>query len=763
MRLLKKASINDIISNKITTHYKEIELFTTWEDIKTYIEDDKLNLLINELNKNKAIISAIHCPKSFNKTSSDIHSNYSTNYLSICEVIKDKASLDGFKEIIEFSEKIYRRQWNICETNESVNDVDDENINSSQANHDKIILIIHSGCENGCQDNYKNIMNDCNIPQQNDLQKNFFENEYVEFAIENITPYIDENNKLVPKGKNCGWSNEQKWNAFTIAKKLKVGVCLDICHIFASKYIMSGNTNIQSSINDYLQYIKKNKFESLISIFHLSNYDKNGLHGVQFEDNNEDNALIEQIRAFCYEIAPNALITLEVADGQDYKKGCRNFNKLMLKLSEQHTSGILQDLMDDDLKKFFEDLYYVYALDGNNIFDLRERALCIKKYVLSNTYIDLEKKQINIPFNFTWNSEKFDTAIFRIQAYIYYTRFCNLAMFLAKNYYNDKSIIDEKNKQKDFTLALKYFMFNDDVKQIEYTGIGFRFNVNWLPRKDTIFRFYDGIDKVNTDWLKNVSSQEIIEKIINEIRLHVGGGNGYWKMYSCGRNFGTCLFKYCQPISNNNNWTVRVYENIPINFIEYKNQKYSIPAFMQEVGMTKKVLINISDFCFDMSEFSEGRGDERDAKEKNASSLFSIFRYYTNNISIVEKTGSIIDGEILFLNLPKECLEYSFTSFDIIVLFELYFKFFTSRKKFEKEDVNKIISKLETWLSEHSEELGKRNIKSNDNSNNICELLHKVSLKESNTKDELMNSQPYSESTTGDIKNLFKFIENYNL
>lgn len=756
MRLLKKASIQDILKEgreNVTVHYKEIELYTSWEDINN-LDDNKIECLVNKLNKNNAIISAIHCPESLVLTSSDEDSERSTNYLSICEAIKYEDSREKLKELIKFAEVIYCKQWgiNTRKNNEGETIISEKDINK----YDKLLLIIHSGCEIGCQKNNENKMVKCKFPKQGEAEdfQNIIKNKCVKIVIENITPYLDSNDITFIKGQNCGWSisDKDQWNCFKLAKRLGVGVCVDICHILATHNIINGDVDYSIALDEYLKYIKDNKLESLISLFHLANYDPKGAHGVQFNDTDVDNKLLEQIRTFCFEIAPTALTTLEVADGQDYEKACRNFDRLMLKLSERHTSGlfglILNSNNNKDLKQYFDDLYYAYTSDGKDIFELRERAMRIKKYILSNTYITQEGAQINHPFNLSKDSDIFDTAIFRMQAYIYYTRFCNLGMFLA-NYYNMDSIIDEKNIAEDFALSLKYFMFNDNIKQIEYTGVAFRFNVDWLPQKDTFFRFYDGITE--NKFVKK-SNAVPLPYIIENIRQHVQGD---CCLFSCGRNFGMCLFKYWKPLTIKNNWTVRIYDKEPINFIDYNNQRYSIPAFMQLIGDEEIDFNEVSNFSFDMSRFHNGRGDEKSV-EKNASSLFSLFRYYTNKITPLELTGSIADGEVVFLELSNEnCLEFALSEYSSVVLFKAYLKHLSSKEY----NIEEIAKKLDSWIVNCQEIPIVFSLNHNESDlEKVKTLLSKISVKESNTKHELLKHSVY-DKISEPINNLFWEIE----
>ncbi|MPQ30555.1 hypothetical protein E4V42_03770 [Clostridium estertheticum] len=784
MRFLKKASIEDILGTNresVTIHYKEIELFTTQKDINAFIDsnDDLVDNIVSKLYENNAIISAVHSPESLFKTSNDDKDSISTNYLSVCEVINDEDSKDLLVKIIKFSHKIHEKQWKIIDQKKE-EEIDSEENNEeletsdSQVKHEKIQLIIHSGCEIGCR-NFEGESNSiCQRPTKE--LKELFKDERVQIVVENITPYVDNDNKI-EKGQNCGWSEKPEgWNAFKIAEKLQLKVCVDICHIFASHNIMTSDNNYLNALDNYFNYIRTNKYGSLISLFHLSNYNENGLHGAQFQDNDLDNKLLEKIKKYCFESAPNALITLEVADGNDYERACKNFDRLMLKWSELHTSSLFGELIKDkrnkDIKQYFDDLYCIYATDRLDIFDLRRRANRIKKFVLQNTFISREESKIYTPFNFSKDSDLVDTALFKMQAYIYYTRFCNLAIFLS-TYYDENSVIDENNRAEDFALALMYFMFNDDVQQIEYTGLAFKFNVDWLPRRDTVFRFNDGIEqnsfKDKIDRLKKYSRlSHPMSYIMETIRNHVQGD---CCLFSCGRNFGNCLFKYCKPLTNQSDWTVRVYSDEPINFIRYLGRVYSIQAFIQKAKDDYNVLGEIDKFSFDMSRFSKGRGNAATSKvknEENASSLFSLFRYYTGsettagNISSAEKTASISDGEVIFLSLPNRYAQYSFNNYQIIVLMRAYLDIQKLRTE-EDRDINKIMCDMNEMLNRIAKSATDdlnitEMIKALNTTEEIINLLKCVSINEKNSRDNLLKLKPY-DSTSDKLKELFDNID----
>ena len=89
-------------------------------------------------------------------------------------------------------------------------------------------------------------------------------------------------------------------------------------------------------------------------------------------------------------------------------------------------------------------------------------------------------------FSVDFDKTNVDLSLVRLKAYVYYARFCNLGNFLAENYYSgDKCIWDNnENIAEDFGLAMKYFIFNDQIHQCVYTGIQYKFLVDFLPKRN---------------------------------------------------------------------------------------------------------------------------------------------------------------------------------------------------------------------------------------------------------------------------------------
>ena len=139
---------------------------------------------------------------------------------------------------------------------------------------------------------------------------------------------------------------------------------------------------------------------------------------------------MEKIQQVCYAFAPKAPITLEMADGYDKEKACKNFNETMYFFSVMRTKGEFGRLLEaegnEELKEFFDNLFWVYASDGNDTFELSRKAWNIKEYVLKNLTQEPDEETL---FGFTHDGKIENTALFRLKSYVYYTRFCNLGFF----------------------------------------------------------------------------------------------------------------------------------------------------------------------------------------------------------------------------------------------------------------------------------------------------------------------------------------------
>lgn len=753
MRFLKKASYRDIIGEReekhfhyyddISSKYKEFELFLTNEDLYELLNDNnneksKFFKLIDRLKKNDAVISAIHCPESIIKTCNEKDEELSENYLSLCEILHYDECKKIFKDLLILANKICMKQYeNIKQFGDNVDEY-----------YKNIIVVIHEGCEKGCIN--KDTENKfCRTWNENELinlgielLKDLKLESTIKIALENITPFYSLNDNRIVKGQNCGWKPENqksKKEFFEIINKnlkdnkkynnLQFGACIDFCHIMVTDKIMGNGENKSKAIEDYFENID---YKDYIFLFHVSNYDGNLSHGQLFSfESSEDKKSVETIRRLCNNYAKDAPITFEMADGIDIEKASLNYEHIMFYFSNKHLFGRFSELLEyeknKDLKKFFDDLFLVYSYDKKYVFEITNSLWNLKKIILKNTFIEDKKEWL---FGMDFDKTEMNLSLVRLKAYVYYTRFCNLGNYLAENHYSsDNYIWDNDNvAAEDFGLAMKYFIFNDKIHQCVYTGIMFRFLIDMLPKNENFFRFNDGIELVNE--MKLNTNNNVFEYVIGKIPRHISGdsinrnfedGKCHADFYSVGKNFGKCLFKYFN--SNSNNWTLQMYENKPINYVEYYGKRYSIQAFIQLVESNKDFIKFGSkiDISLDISRFASGRDEEN---TDGLQGFLNVFIGKNTNFT-KENAASISDEEMLFTKLPVADYSYKLSKYEGVILKKAFlimmhkeFKIpyeiiFYSNLDLEKEDLKN--------LKENIEEINK------NKEHQIWQILKKVS------------------------------------
>ena len=675
MYFLKKSSIADLLKEPIPEdifysginvldHYKEYELFLTKNSLEELFShgelNDKADKLKSKLDYHKASIKAIHSPESLFLTSADKNGGSSTNYLSLDEVLCGSCreeSLELLKKMIYLAEAF-------------------------SSEESPVTVILHGGSVNGCSSEYE-------LPQPDDQALERLEKELVglsikqpvKIAVENVTPYVDGNGSM-PKGKNGGWG-ESYLEYIDVLKKLNgklngkisFGLCVDFCHLIADFRIMREECFGAKSCCEYIKSFMERLAEKLIKtnqysekqqqikplLFHVSMLEEDGSHGGLFRyGNDSDGEILETVRSICAKY-PDVPITLEMADGIDIDKACVNFDRMMYTFSVIHKSGYLGNMLGSDdcceLKEFFEDLFMLYTVPWTNMARIQELLWRVKQYVVKNTPTQETRECAAVGgiagiFGFTRDEDEVNTALFRLKAYIVYTRFCNLGEYLAEVYGKADFL---SNKEKDFMLSMKYFMFCDDeIKQCVYTGVGYTFNVDFLPKRvESVYRFYDDIDERTITSFEPQPNMEshCFGQMVEGVREQIIGTKPL-KMLSCGKNFFPCLMKYYQA-PRENHFTLRIYKNMPVNFVEPENgEKLSVPAFLQKYCYMEKKYPKKLDFAIDVSLFRNGRGGEKDASDTGTLAGFISTVGCTRNEISYTKVGSIADGEIVATKLP---------------------------------------------------------------------------------------------------------------
>ena len=666
MYFLTKASIESISENPVVEcsdgikinllkRYKDYEIFLTKESLKDFY-DNKENCLENIKNNLKLYdvsIKAIHCPASLFLTSSDENSYISTNYLSLDEVLcknpEQEESFEILKETIILADKI-----------------------SSKDN--SVVVILHAGSINGCNSEDKLMSADDSAIEALIEKLVNLETEFpVRIAVENVTPYVDDKNNI-PTGMNDGWGESyldymhtlkklnKKLKEIQVENNILFGVCVDFCHLIADFRIMPDKCFEAKTCCDYISaFMKKLKEEKInIMLFHISMLNDNGSHGGLFRyDNICHIGIIETIKSR-YSEYPDIPVTIETA--------CENFDNMVYTFSVMHKSGLFGYMLDDEMKEFFDNLFLLYSLSWKDMDKLKDSLNEIKTYILKNN----QTGGLADFFGFSNNNNASDMASIRVKAYIAYTRFCNLGKYLAEVYHKANFLSDKK---ENFSRSMKYFMFFDDeICQCVYTGVGYAFNMDFLPKtEETVYRFYDGIDEKQITALKlnNISEKHYFSQMIESIREQIHGTS--LTMFSCGKNFFPCLMKYYQPDNRKSDYySLRIYKNLNVNYIEVnENEKLSIPAFLHKYCYVKEKTLKKIHFVIDISVFRKGRGKNEDnsdtikGKSKNENNidtgtLSGFMQKMTDKGIILSTVGSISDGEIVATKLP-EYTEYNFS------------------------------------------------------------------------------------------------------
>ncbi len=717
MRFLKKASYQDITGEKkehpfhyyepLSAKYKEFELFLSECDMDELLNKQGTSFreLIKALKKNGAAVSAIHCPRSRFKTCNEGENELSGNYLSLCEVIRDDNSKDIFKNVLLLADKICVEQ---AEKEELYNGVYEDDASIPQYINESITVVLHEGCYVGCINGGDGYARDdsCNADTKTiaDTIKALIESleikSSIRVALENVTPFYSTVDPTMSKGGNCGWKADNQKSKIAFFSelnkelentKLRFGACVDLCHIMVSSRIMGEEKTKSGALEDYfagLDYAKN------IFLFHVSNYGDDLSHGQMFQlDDPEDKKALEKIRFLCNQYAPKAPITFEMADGTDVEKAAINYEHIMFYFSNKHWYGRFNELLiveeNKELKEFFDNLFVIYSYDKKAVFEITNALWRVKQIILKNTYNQEKEKRL---FGVDFDKTEVDLSLIRLKAYVYYTRFCNLGNYLADNYYSEGKYIWEDSVAAaiDFGLAMKYFIFNDQIQQCVYTGIKYKFLIDFLPKKESFVRFNDGIG--STRALK-VKSDNVFDDVIKKIPDHINGSsiadwNGEADFFSVGKNFVQCLFKYYSP--KHSDWSVRIYKDMPINYVDYREKRYSIQAFTQ-MALSDENFIKKDDviaLSLDISRFASGR------EGNGTDTLAGFLRRFTDKGITVEKVASISDEEILFSNLEGCSMSYFLDREEGIILKKVCLSLLERKTSTEPIEI-KFVKKIE--------------------------------------------------------------------
>jgi len=668
LRFIKKASIDNI--SELADIHKEFELYTDREDFT----EENLNKIKKVYDENGAIITAIHCPVSKYKTKLDDEKVLSTNYMSWCEILGDKNEEEFFLSICKFADNI-ANIYNV-QNNYNLSEKDNENDSkyvSKDKNKEKIakvIIILHTGCIIGCCENtefkcpyattnVKDIFETVSFSLDNFLCSELQKFNNIEIVFENITPFYD--GKEI--GKNSGYGYENLILAEKLNKVLEIlnsqqkklinkdsnkmfGAVIDFCHIFATHKLLEAKNDKLDYFKNYINGISEEK-RKLIRLCHLSKYDiTDNLHGSIFTDTVEDQNIINEIRDWSIRYLMNIPITLEVADSDDAKRGNENFFKLMLNWSKLHI--MLKYNIDSELYKFFENLYEFYSLQINmkNKDNAIKIACDIRDFILEESILE------NKLFNFNCEKQDLDVYLLQVQSYIYYMRYCNLALDLKKIYKGQEEV--------NISTVLKHYMFSDELDEIRFDGLGSYYKIYWIKSNENLYRCYDGCTGGRT-------TETDFKEVIKNCFSHIAGGFNTTQFLSFGKTFGRTMIKYFDPTEygkiDDIAYNIMIIKKAPINCFFVNDTDNVKEITLQEYQKSKKGYTN---FSIDFSDFYNDRGDSN--KEASLKELYE--KVYGNGTKWHDSSiGSIYDKEVILCNANNTTIiRYYLNALEFIIM-----------------------------------------------------------------------------------------------
>ncbi len=591
MRFLKKASSKQLPG--LVKYYKQFELFLSRDDLKQLSTD-----FIPVLQRNESVIEAIHCPSSIYLTDCDQVS--STNFLSFCELLQNESEFLLFKKICQFANECAEVQGN------------------------QLIVILHTGCVLGCNGNVQGFTcpfqctDAASCPFQSPNAVNLLADKAskivelmkkyknIDIAFENITPYRNQNGI----NRNSGYGFENTILAEACSKldaentKGRFGTVLDFCHALITSETQGAAFNLKSFSEQNQKWVK---------LIHLAGYDSAYNHGkTSFKGSGQ----LQEIKSLCVSFFNTVPITLEVEDGESIEKGSAKFIELMLNWNYLH-SEFKDYVSEDTYKQFFCALYEIFAKDllSADASVLGERIRELRSYICRRSH--LPKKL----FAFSKEQQRYNLNALQLQAYVYYMRYCQLVLDLKK------SLDPEVSKE-----TVDYYIFNDQYHELRFEGLAYYYNIYWRKGNQNLYRCDDGC----------YGEKELKGNFLTILQNCKSQIEGNSNLYSTSKYFGRCLLKYFHGGSRNH---IYIYKNAPLNFVKVDDEVLTLQQF--QLRCLDKDSFTIQDFSLDFSCFLNGR-------DKEEASLSALFIEALGNSSYSGSTGSIYDGEVIFLRQWEE-------------------------------------------------------------------------------------------------------------
>lgn len=284
-------------------------------------------------------------------------------------------------------------------------------------------------------------------------------------------------------------------------------------------------------------------------------------------------------------------------------------------LEEKNIIDVFSNAMSDCEMEYIRDvtILYMFMYDKIDIEKLFEKEPIRLLYTITNIYKDAKDE------NFKKIAHKSEKIIEKYE--------------------------ENTNSFKNNIYPIRYFLFDNRMKEVQYYGISNRFNWFWEQEKNvTLFRNFSK-DRGSKEDLKEKKNVEYFKNLMKHIKEHVNGTNVN-KAYSYSRNPIRDLYKYlhrksynyycnysqlvfeCDSISVNNNDEINI-ENLELN------EDKSVAVFEIVEGVTVNSLKIKKDNNKKEIFFYEYLKEEADNYE---STLFCI-EFCKENAIVSEKSG----------------------------------------------------------------------------------------------------------------------------
>lgn len=290
----------------------------------------------------------------------------------------------------------------------------------------------------------------------------------------------------------------------------------------------------------------------------------------------------------------------------------------------------------------------------------------IRNYILQNYKSEENRDNTTYPLSFSKDRQDLDIHRFQIQAYIYYIKYINAALYLI-DYYKSMDLLESF----EFSIMLKNYMFHDTVEELKFEGLVGYFNIPWLMKKEvTLYHFYDRYEG------DMASHGTFKEELANCMKHIVNPGEPTEEVISFGKAFGRCALKYYTPERDEvYKYNIRI-AKVPVNCF-YDGSRW-IP--LQAVKRTGKFIEEEGkqNYIIDFSEFYFGRGDAVKAEEGSFKHLYLqvIGEKFTSEV-----VGSIYDQEVIIKNASGIRWQNYYLDINDMLILLIFYKYLLNHRE----------------------------------------------------------------------------------